>query len=62
MVAESIDRDPAHLRIFTRDIVASNHPLNFIAQRFVQSTLTSDRSSARSLGTATRLKNFTAAA
>jgi hypothetical protein len=53
MVAQRINRNSPHFRIFTRQIVLRDKRLNFITHRFVDCHLSSDCSTACRFGTTT---------
>jgi len=56
MMAEGIDRNSTHFRIFTSQIVLRDKSLNLIAHRFVDCHLARDCSTACSFGTTTGFK------
>jgi hypothetical protein len=59
VITKSIDGNLSHLRILSTGVVSQNHSLNFVAQGFVERTLTGNGGTSRSLGSAPRFKDFT---
>jgi hypothetical protein len=60
VIAQRINGNLAHLRILSTGVVSRNHSLNFVAQCFIERTLTGNGSTSRSLSPASCFKDFTA--